>query len=70
MSRKGRTEGDGWVHLKGETSMAITWLAVETPWLALGGPLYLQNGLSLLTTIPGKEIIFFQSVKVVIYRKP
>ena len=48
MSRKGGTEGGGWVHLKGETSMAITWLAVETPWLALGGPLYLQNGLSLL----------------------
>jgi len=55
VSRKGRTEGGGWVHLKGENSMAVTWLAVKTPWLALGEPLSLQNGLSLLTTIPGKE---------------
>jgi len=59
VSRKGGTEGGGWVHLKGENIMGVTWLATETPWLALGGPLPLQNGLSILTTIPGKETFSF-----------
>ena len=45
MSRKGGTERGSyrWVNLKGENSMATTWLAVETPWLALGGPLSLHE---------------------------
>jgi len=43
VSRKSGTEGGGWVHLKGENSMAVTWLTVETPWLALGGPLSLHE---------------------------
>jgi len=42
----------------GENSMAITWLAMETTWLALGGPLSLHEWSSHLTTIPGKETLF------------
>jgi len=38
-SRKGRTGGGGWVHLKGAVSMAVSGLSFRTPRLALGGPL-------------------------------
>jgi len=36
MSRKGRTGGDRWVHLKGTNSMALLRLACEKPLVGAG----------------------------------
>jgi len=38
MSRKGRTGGDEWVHLKDESSVTVSGLSCRRHWLTLGGP--------------------------------
>ena len=39
VSRKGRTEGGGWVHLKGADSMAVSGFGLEMLLVKPGGPL-------------------------------
>ena len=61
VSRKGGTERGGWVHLKGENSMAVTWLTVETPWLV--GLSLCMNGPIFWPPFLAKKLFFFQSVR-------